>query len=73
MLAQKYRLGSVHQMIKQLEPLNYRKKVNRLSQKVKTLESREPAQPASATAVKVKVSDSGSKKPLSQQEDDFFC
>ncbi|KAK9971034.1 hypothetical protein ABG768_026930 [Culter alburnus] len=41
------------------------KKVDRLSQKVKTL--------ASASAVKVKVSDSGSKKPLSQQEDDFFC
>ncbi|XP_067235363.1 uncharacterized protein [Chanodichthys erythropterus] len=49
------------------------KKVDRLSQKVKTLESREPAQPASASAVKAKVSDSGSKKPLSQQEDDFFC
>lgn len=48
------------------------KKVDRLSQKVKTLESREQAQPASASAVKVKVSDSGSKKPLSQQEDDFF-
>ncbi len=38
------------------------KKVDRLSQKVKTLKSRE--QPATATAVKVKMSDGGSNRRM---------
>ncbi len=40
---------------------------------MKTLESREPPQLATATAVKVNMGEGGNKNPPCQQEDDFFC